>query len=58
MNRLNSVAGHVVPTLTIIDNRSGKKIDVKVTDDTIRATDLKQLGIQTYDPGYATVLVN
>ncbi|KAF4688769.1 hypothetical protein FOZ60_002435 [Perkinsus olseni] len=52
MNRLNTVAAHVAPTLTITDNRSGKKIDVKVKDGTIRATDLKQLGIQTYDPGY------
>ncbi len=44
-------------TLTITDNRTGQSIEVPVTDDTIRATDLRALkvkpddfGMMTYDP--------
>ena len=44
-------------TLTITDNRTGKQYDVPVTDDTIRAMDLRQIkvnqddfGLMTYDP--------
>ncbi|MEO2198571.1 MAG: citrate (Si)-synthase, partial [bacterium] len=46
-------------TLTITDNRTGKQYDVPVTDDTIRAMDLRQIkvnpndfGLMTYDPAF------
>src|SRR5438045_9065604 len=46
-------------TLTIIDNRTGKKYDLPVTDGTIRAMDLRQIkaqpddfGMMTYDPAF------
>ena len=46
-------------TLTITDNRTGKQYEVPVTDDTIRATDLRQIkvaaddfGMMTYDPAF------
>jgi citrate synthase len=46
-------------TLTITDNRTGKAYDVPITDDTIRATDLRQIkvkdddfGMMTYDPAF------
>jgi citrate synthase len=46
-------------TLTIKDNRTGKTFDVKITDDTIKATDLRQIkvkdddfGMMTYDPAF------
>jgi citrate synthase len=46
-------------TLTITDNRTGKTYDVPVTDDTIRAMDLRQIkvnpddfGLMTYDPAF------
>jgi citrate synthase len=45
-------------TLTIRDNRTGRDYDIDITDDTIRATDLKQIatdggpGLATYDPGF------
>jgi citrate synthase len=46
-------------TLTITDNRTGKTYEVAITDGTIRATDLKQIGIDQadvglmgYDPGF------
>ena len=46
-------------TITIVDNRTGKKYDLKISEGgTIRATDLKQItaggdnvGLRTYDPG-------
>ena len=44
-------------TLTITDNRTGKQYEIPVTDNTIRATDLRQIktgaddgGLATYDP--------
>jgi len=37
-------------TLTVIDNRTGKKVDLPVEHGAIRATDLAQLGIVSYDP--------
>lgn len=66
MNRLNATVGHVslssTPsqsvsstsggTVTIIDNRTGKKIELPIIDGCIKATDLKQLGLQSFDPGY------
>jgi citrate synthase len=46
-------------TLTITDNRTGKQYEVPVTDDTIRAIDLRQIkvqaddfGLMTYDPAF------
>ena len=46
-------------TITLIDNRTGKKFDVPITDDTIRAIDLRQIkvkdddfGLMTYDPAF------
>ncbi len=46
-------------TLSITDNRTGKSYDVPITDDTIRALDLRQIkvkdddfGMMTYDPAF------
>src|SRR5437868_14413482 len=46
-------------TLSITDNRTGKKYDVTVQDGTIRAMDLRQIktgaddfGLMTYDPAF------
>ncbi len=46
-------------TLTIVDNRTGKKYDVPIQDGTIRAMDLRQIkvepddfGLMTYDPAF------
>jgi citrate synthase len=46
-------------TLSITDNRTGKKYEVPITDDTVRAIDLRQIkvndddfGMMTYDPAY------
>ena len=46
-------------TLTIVDNRTGKKYELPVQDDTIRAMDLRQIkaapedfGLMTYDPAF------
>ena len=46
-------------TLTIIDNRTGKKYEIPVTNGTIRALDLRQIkadehdfGMMTYDPAF------
>jgi citrate synthase len=45
-------------TLSIRDNRTGREYEVAITDDTIRAADLKQIavdggpGLATYDPGF------
>ncbi len=46
-------------TLTITDNRTGKQYDVPITDETIHATDLRQIkvnsedfGLMTYDPAF------
>ncbi len=46
-------------TLTITDNRTGKLYEVPITDDTIRALDLRQIkvkdddfGMMTYDPAF------
>jgi len=37
-------------TLTIVDNRTGKKIDVPIEEGGIRATELAKLGLVSYDP--------
>jgi citrate synthase len=46
-------------TLTIIDNRTGKKYELPITHDTIKAVDLRQIkvkdddfGMMTYDPAF------
>ena len=46
-------------TLTITDNRTGRTYEVPITDETIRATDLRQIkvaeddfGMMTYDPAF------
>jgi citrate synthase len=46
-------------TLTIVDNRTGREYTLPVTDGTIRATDLRQIGVEdgdgglmSYDPAY------
>ena len=46
-------------TLTITDNRTGKSYDVPITDDTIKALDLRKIkvtndefGMMTYDPAF------
>jgi citrate synthase len=49
----------VADTLTIVDNRTGKKYELPVQDGTIRAMDLRQIktgpddfGLMTYDPAF------
>src|SRR5437879_10914609 len=46
-------------TLTIVDNRTGKKYELPIQDGTIRAVDLRQIktgaddfGLMTYDPAF------
>src|SRR5712664_3838925 len=46
-------------TLTIVDNRTGKKYDLPIHDGAIRAMDLRQIktgaddfGLMTYDPAF------
>jgi citrate synthase len=46
-------------TLTVVDNRTGHEYTLPVTDGTIRATDLRQIGVEdgdgglmAYDPAY------
>lgn len=45
-------------TLTVIDNRTGKKYEIPIKDCTIKATALQQIknangtGLQSYDPGF------
>jgi citrate synthase len=46
-------------TLTITDNRTGKQYEIPIEDETIRATELRQIkvneddfGLMTYDPAY------
>jgi citrate synthase len=46
-------------TLSIVDNRTGKKYEVAIQDGTIRGTDLRQIktdpedfGLMTYDPAF------
>ncbi|MCA9920517.1 MAG: hypothetical protein KC445_21330, partial [Anaerolineales bacterium] len=45
--------------LTVTDNRTGTSYEIPITDDTIRATDLRQIkvqesdfGMMTYDPAF------
>src|SRR5919204_6009597 len=46
-------------TLTITDSRTGKTYEIRIENDTIRATDLRQIkvepddfGMMSYDPAY------
>ena len=39
-------------TLTIRDNRTGNEVEIPISDGTIRATDLRQLGLMSYDPAF------
>ncbi len=46
-------------TLTVVDNRTGKSYTIPITNDTVRATDLRQIkvkpeefGLMTYDPAF------
>ena len=39
-------------TLTIRDNRNGTEVEVPIADGTIHATDLRQLGLMSYDPAF------
>ena len=52
-------AGPGGDTLSITDNRTGKTYEVEITDETIRAMDLRQIkvneddfGMMSYDPAY------
>jgi citrate synthase len=39
-------------SLTVTDNRSGKTIEVPIADGAIHATDLRPLGLLSYDPAF------
>jgi citrate synthase len=39
-------------TLSIRDNRTGTEVEIPISDGTIRATDLRQLGLMSYDPAF------
>jgi citrate synthase len=46
-------------TISIVDNRTGKKYELPIQDGTIRAMDLRQIkdkpddfGLMTYDPAF------
>jgi citrate synthase len=39
-------------TLTIRDNRTGTEVEIPISDGAIRATDLRQLGLMSYDPAF------
>jgi len=68
MHRVERIAQQVIAsetnaavdkeTITITDNRNGKSYNLKITNNTIRPTDLKQIKnangkpLKTFDPGY------
>ena len=39
-------------TLTVRDNRTGEEVEIPVVDGTIHATELKKLGLMSYDPAF------
>ncbi len=39
-------------TLTVRDNRTGNEVEIPISDSTIHATDLRQLGLMSYDPAF------
>ena len=54
-----ATADSATDTLTITDNRTGQTYDVEITDDTVRAMDLRQIkveedefGMMSYDPAF------
>src|SRR5687768_15323399 len=49
-----ATADGTADTLTITDNRTGKTYDVEITDDTIRAMDLRQIKVEEDDFGTMT----
>src|SRR6202451_3501365 len=51
--------GTSADTLTVTDNRTGKSYEIPIEDETIRATELRNIkvneddfGLMTYDPAY------
>jgi len=44
-------------TVTVVDNRTGKKVDLPIQNGAIRATDLAQLGLVSYDPALLNTAV-
>jgi len=55
----DGAAGSGSDTLSITDNRTGRSYEVEITDDTIKAMDLRQIkvneddfGMMAYDPAY------
>src|SRR5919206_5171694 len=39
-------------SLTVRDNRSGEEVEIPIVDGTIHATELKKLGLMSYDPAF------
>ena len=39
-------------TLTVVDNRTGREYTLTIEDDAIRATDLGQMGLLSFDPAF------
>src|SRR6202051_2036112 len=39
-------------TLTVRDNRTGEEVEIPIVDGTIHATELKKLGLMSYDPAF------
>lgn len=67
MDRIQAVSKHLASeeteakkedTITVVDNRNGKSYTLKITNNTIKPTDLKQIKnadgkpLKTFDPGY------
>ncbi len=55
----NAENGTAAETLTVTDNRTGTTYEIPIVDETIRATDLRQIkvkesdfGLMTYDPAF------
>ncbi len=39
-------------SLSVVDNRSGKRLEVEIKNGVVRSKDFWKLGLRTYDPGY------
>src|SRR5438067_12684329 len=39
-------------SLTVRDNRSGEEVEIPIVDGTIHATELRKLGLMSYDPAF------
>jgi citrate synthase len=55
----DGVAGDGSGTLSVTDNRTGRRYEIEITDGTVRSTDFRQIkvgdgdfGLMTYDPAY------